>query len=53
MEYEENKLKMAVISGAAHAIKFKEEKPRATEKEIIQRVTDNAEEILNKIDEEL
>jgi hypothetical protein len=52
MEEEIKRLKMAVISGAAHAIRHKEKNPRATEQEIIQQVTDEAEEILKKIDEE-
>lgn len=53
MEEENKKLKIAAISGAAHALKYKEKNPRATEQEIMQHITDNAEEILEKIDEEL
>lgn len=49
---EKYKLKMAVISGASHAIKFKERKPRATESEVLQHITDQIDEILKKIDEQ-
>jgi len=51
MEGEKQKLHMAVISGAAKAIRYKEENPRATESEVVQYVTDNAEKIIEKIDE--
>ena len=50
---EEEKTKtarMAVIAGAASALRFKEKNPRATEQEIIQHVTNNAEDIINRID---
>ena len=52
MEGEKYKLKMAVISGASHALKFKDENPKATTQKIMQDVTDNAEEIIKKIDED-
>jgi len=52
MSDEEKRLKMAIISGAAHALKYKDENPRANEQEIIRHVTENAEDILEKIDEE-
>ncbi len=52
MDEEEKRLKIALISGAAHALKFKTENPRASEQEIIQQVTMQADEILQKIDEE-
>jgi|LWDU01.1.fsa_nt_gi archaellum component FlaC len=51
MEEEFDKLKMAVISGAANAIKFKERNPRALESEIMQYISTNVEEILEKIDD--
>ena len=49
----ERKLKMALISGAAHAFKYKEKHPKATEQEVIQHLTRDAESILEKIDEEI
>ena len=52
MDEESKKLKMAIIAGASRAIRYKEIKPRAPEQEVIQHVTDKAEEILNKIDQE-
>lgn len=53
MKEETKKLKMAVISGAAHAIRHKMRNPSATEEEVIRHVTDEAKKILEKIDEEL
>lgn len=53
MEYEERRLHMAIIAGAAQAIRFKEENPLSTEDKVIQHVTENTQEILNKIDEDL
>jgi len=52
MNKEDKKLKMAAISGAAHALKYKEENPRASEQEVIQQVTRKLHEILEKIDKE-
>ena len=51
MENEDKRLTMALISGASHAIKYKEKNPRATEDEIIQHITKEAKDILEKIDE--
>ena len=53
MDEENQRLKMATISGAAHAIQYKEKNPQATEQEIIQHITKNADSILEKIDEEI
>jgi hypothetical protein len=53
MEEDINKFKMAVISGAAHALRYKDKNPKATEDKIMQHVTDEAEKILKKIDKEL
>ena len=53
MDEEEKKLKMAVISGAAHALTYKTSNPKATEQEIIQHVTLKVDEILEKIDAEV
>ena len=52
MDEENKKLKIAVITGASKAIRYKEENPRATEQEIIQHISDNAKKILEKMDEE-
>jgi len=46
------KLKMAVISGASHALEIKAKNPRVTDEDIVQQITDKAEEILEKIDED-
>jgi len=46
----ENKLKMAVISGASEALRFKKLNPEAIDEEIMQYVTDNSEKIAEKID---
>ncbi|MFH1290447.1 MAG: hypothetical protein ABIH92_03495 [Nanoarchaeota archaeon] len=52
---EDYKVKMAAISGASHALKFKEKNPQATDPEIIKHVTSIMDEIVAKIedDEEL
>ncbi|MBS3088378.1 hypothetical protein J4402_01210 [Candidatus Pacearchaeota archaeon] len=50
MKEEDYKLKIALISGASEAAKFKSENPYATDEEIIKHVTDNAEKILSEID---
>ena len=48
-EYE---LKMAVIAGASHALKFKEQNPRASDNEIMQHVADKVEKIVRVIFDE-
>ncbi len=53
MNEEEKRLKIALISGAAHALRFKTENPRASEQEILQYVTLQADKILEKIDAEV
>jgi len=53
MQPTSKKLKMAIISGASHAIRYKEENPRATEDEVIRFVTREVDEILDKIDKKL
>jgi len=50
---EEKRLKMAIIAGASKAIRYKEENPRANEQDVIQFVTAEVRDILEKIDEEL
>jgi hypothetical protein len=50
MEGVDKRLKMAIIAGAANAVKFKDKNPRATEDQVIRHISENAEEILDKID---
>lgn len=53
MENDKKRLKMAIISGASHAIRFRETNPRATEDEVVRHVTKEVNSILEKIDKEL
>ena len=53
MTGEKFKLQRAVISGASHAMKFKERNPRASLHEVIKNVTNNVNEIIEKLEEEL
>jgi hypothetical protein len=46
---EEYKIKMAVIAGASHALKFKEKNLRATDSEVIQHVSANVDQIIQRI----
>jgi len=46
----EKRLKIAIISGASHALAFKLENPRASDEEIIQQVSRESDDILDKID---
>lgn len=50
MDQETYKLNMAVIAGASEALKFLEENPKAFSRDVLQHVTNNAEQILKKID---
>jgi len=43
------KLKMALISGASHALKFQRENPNVSEEELIQMVSRESNKILEKI----
>ena len=52
MKNEEEVLKMAIIAGAASAIKYKEKKPMASEGEIMRHISKNIREILEKINSE-
>ena len=52
MAKERDNIKMAVISGASHALKYKDRNPRATNEEAIRHITDNIDDILRKIEEE-
>jgi len=47
----EKKMKMAVISGASHALRYKQEKKELTDEEVIQKVTREIEVIIEKIGE--
>ncbi|MCH7568577.1 MAG: hypothetical protein IIA87_04100 [Nanoarchaeota archaeon] len=53
MEDEEKRLRMAIISGAAKAVDYKEKNPRAQKEEVMQHIADNTKEILEKIDDPL
>ena len=52
MDEETGRLRMAVIAGAAQAVKYKDKFPKASEEEVIQDITDRASEIIEEIDEE-
>lgn len=47
---EKKMLKMAIIAGASHALKFKRDQRYSTDDEAIQHVTKNANDILSKLD---
>lgn len=47
---EKERLRMAIISGASHAMKYKERNPASSSEEIIKVVTKESDEILSKID---
>ena len=49
---ESNRLKIAVISGASHALKYNKDNSRASDEEILRQVTRNVQEILGKISED-
>lgn len=46
----EKRLKMAVIAGAAEALKVKNSKRYITDEQVMQKVTENADAIAEKID---
>ena len=48
-----NKVKMGIISGASLALKLKQEHPKSTDPEILQEITYNMEEVLEKIDKSI
>ncbi len=48
-----NKVKMGVISGASLALKLKQENKRASDQEILQRISSEMKEILDKIDKSI
>lgn len=47
---QKKKLKMAIISGASHALKYKKQNQNATDEEVLQLVNRESEKILDKID---
>ncbi len=49
---ETNRLKIAVISGGAHALKYKQSNPRATDDEILRYLTREMRNIIAKIGKE-
>ena len=53
MGEDKNRMKMAIISGASNAIRYKEKNPGATEEEVIKHVTKEVEKILKEIDKYL
>lgn len=53
MESEEKRLRMAIIAGAAEAARYLKKDWKASEEEVIQHVTDNVKDILEKIDDPL
>lgn len=50
MENEENKLRIAVIAGATHALKYIQNNHRASHDEALQDVAKRTQEILDKIE---
>ena len=48
----EKKVKLALISGASHAIKYLRENPHASEDDAIQHISREAKQIIAKIEEE-
>ena len=53
MAIDENRIKMAVIAGASHAVAYMKKNRYADEDEVIRHVSENAPEILAKIDNPL
>ena len=51
MDNEDNRLRMAVIAGATHALKYIQNNRRATHDEAIRDVAKSTKEILDKIDD--
>lgn len=47
---EKKRMKMAIIAGASHALKFKEKNSEASEETILQHITKEAGKILENID---
>lgn len=49
---ESNRVKIAVISGASHALAYKSAHPQASDEEVLRQVTREMETILGKIGQE-
>ncbi len=45
-------VKLALVSGASHALKYQRENPQASEEELIQMVSRHANELFAKLDTE-
>ncbi len=45
-------LKMAIVAGAANALKYKEQHPHADESEVMGNITTNINKIIDGLDEE-
>lgn len=48
----EDRLKIALVSGAAHALKYKMQNPNATDEDAIQHITRESDNIISKLDSE-
>jgi DNA-directed RNA polymerase subunit L len=48
---EEEMIKLAIISGASHALDYRDRKPNSSEEEVVQFVSDETNTILQKIEE--
>jgi len=48
-----DRLKIAVISGASHALRYKELNPRMTEEDVLRYITSQTDKIISKIDQEI
>ncbi len=53
MAEKESILKMAIIAGAAHAMKYKTQNPNANESEVLRHVNSEIRSILRNIDTEI
>ena len=49
----ENKVKMAIISGASLALRLKQQNPKSTDSEIMQEISYEMKNILKKIDKSI
>jgi len=49
---EKKRMKMAIIAGASHAMKFKMQNPGATDEQVLQHISKEAGNILKNIDDE-
>lgn len=49
---DDDKFRLAVIAGASHALKYKEQNPRADDRDALKSVTEKIDSILKEIEEE-